>query len=82
MEACSCWTCGTHPPGDPKSIADTLRHVAVMLVYTGKHIEARQLYVEAVSLRRQLGDRSGMARTLANLAGVAMHLGELNQAYR
>ena len=68
--------------GDPRSIADTLHHMAVMLVYTGKHIEARQLYEEALSLRRELGDRSGMARTLGNLAGVAMHLGELDEAYR
>ncbi|MDQ3703950.1 MAG: tetratricopeptide repeat protein [Chloroflexota bacterium] len=67
--------------GDPKSIADTLHHMAVMLVYTGKHSQARQLYQEALSLRRELGDRSGMARTLGNLAGVAMHLGDLEEAY-
>jgi tetratricopeptide (TPR) repeat protein len=68
--------------GDRKSLADTLHHLAVMRVYTGKHIEARQLHEEALSLRRELGDRSGMARTLGNLAGVAMHLGELEEAYR
>jgi predicted ATPase/transcriptional regulator with XRE-family HTH domain len=68
--------------GDPKSIADTLHHVAVMRVYTGQHSQARQLYEEALSLRRELGDRSGMARTLGNLAGVAMHLGDLREAYR
>ena len=42
----------------------------------GQPLQARDLYVESLSLKRELGDRRGMAITLTALARLAPAVGE------
>ncbi len=44
--------------------------------------ESRRLYAESLEIRRRLGDQSGIAATLHQLATLAQAQGELEEARR
>ncbi|HUM71691.1 MAG TPA: tetratricopeptide repeat protein, partial [Chloroflexota bacterium] len=64
--------------GHPGQIALALNSIAVAYAEQGDFAKSQQLHAECLALRRELGDRRGVATTLVNLGFIA--LGEARYA--
>ncbi len=62
--------------------ANSLNNLGEVSRAQGKHLEAKRFYQESLAIRREIGDRMGMAVSLNNLGGVAYRLGEYEEADR
>jgi predicted ATPase/class 3 adenylate cyclase len=60
--------------------AKALHGAGVLATQTGAYAAARGLYEESLEIRRDLGDRVGVANTLSNLGIVCRWLGEVGPA--
>jgi predicted ATPase/DNA-binding SARP family transcriptional activator/Tfp pilus assembly protein PilF len=60
--------------------ADALHGAGMLAHAQGDHESARQFYQQALTLRRELGDRKGMAPLLGNLGTLASTQGDFDQA--
>ncbi len=60
--------------------AETTNALGVGYARLGQTVDAEEQYRKAVALRRQLGDRRGVASSLRNLAQVAMIRGRFDEA--
>lgn len=56
--------------------AKALHGAATLAVQQGDHATARTLFEQSLAIKRELGDRSGMAATLNNLGVVARYQGD------
>ncbi len=65
----------------PQGIAQALSGLALVVHYwTGAYAEAEPLYLEALTLKRELGHKHGMANTLNNLGNLACNLEAFERA--
>jgi non-specific serine/threonine protein kinase len=60
--------------------ANALNAAGVLAYFQGDYPAARALYEESLAIRRELGDRSGMAGSLGNLGNVALEQGDYRAA--
>lgn len=67
-------------PISPGVLAKALKGAGNLTFFQGDYQKATLLYEESLALSREMGDRSGAARTLANLANIANATGENQRA--
>jgi predicted ATPase len=60
--------------------AKALDHAGMLARYQGDLKRAQDLIAESLSLRRELGERHGVADSLSNLGFVVLHQGDFTQA--
>ncbi len=65
---------------DPALIAKALRTASALAVLQGDYPRARALAERALELYRELGDATGIVRSLSNLGAILLGLGELERA--
>jgi tetratricopeptide (TPR) repeat protein len=46
----------------------------------GEYIQARELYLKSLDIKREIGDRKGIANSLGNLGNIALALGQHDEA--
>ncbi len=68
--------------GDKAGISDLLNELGNMALYQGDYAAAQALHEESLSLRREMGDKQGIATSFLNLgmgakAGISSSLGNL-----
>ncbi len=68
------------PAADPALIAKALRTASALAVLQGNYPRARTLADGALTLYRELGDETGVVRSLSNLGAILLGLGELTRA--
>ena len=68
------------PAADPALIAKALRTASALAVLQGDYPRARTLAEGALALYRELGDETGVVRSLSNLGAILLGLGELERA--
>ncbi len=70
---------GAHA-ADPALIAKALRTASALAVLRGDYLRARTLAEGALTLYREVGDDTGVVRSLSNLGAILLGLGELERA--
>jgi transposase len=60
--------------------ANALNNLGAVMSFRGEYGRAEALYVESLAIRREVGDRCGIADSLANLGTDARRRGELERA--
>ena len=68
------------PGADPALIAKALRTASALAVLQGDYSRARALAERALALYREIGDETGIVRSLSNLGAILLGLGELERA--
>ena len=68
------------PAADPALIAKALRTASALAVLQGDYLRARALAEGALTLYREVGDDTGVVRSLSNLGAILLGLGELERA--
>ncbi|HEX4517975.1 MAG TPA: BTAD domain-containing putative transcriptional regulator [Gaiellaceae bacterium] len=65
---------------DPALVAKALRTASALAVLQGDYLRARTLAESALALYREVGDDTGIVRSLSNLGAILLGLGELERA--
>ena len=68
------------PGADPALLANALRTASALAVLKGDYSRARALVERALALYREIGDETGIVRSLSNLGAILLGLGELERA--
>ncbi len=68
------------PGADPALLANALRTASALAVLKGDYSRARELAERALALYREIGDETGIVRSLSNLGAILLGLGELERA--
>jgi tetratricopeptide (TPR) repeat protein len=68
------------PDANPALVAKALRTASALAVLQGDYPRARALAERALALYREVGDDSGVVRSLSNLGAILLGLGELDLA--
>jgi predicted ATPase/DNA-binding SARP family transcriptional activator len=68
------------PTADPALVAKALRTASALAVLQGDYLRARTLAERALTLYREVGDDTGIVRSLSNLGAILLGLGELERA--
>ncbi len=68
------------PEADAALLAKALRTASALAVLKGDYSSARALAERALALYREIGDETGVVRSLSNLGAILLGLGELEHA--
>lgn len=71
-----------HAEGDPSLRAHALNAAGVLAHHQSDFTAARRLYRESLALRRELGDRTGIAASLNGLGHLSLTQGDFAEAQR